>query len=103
MQTFRKFLPEGMSIILTLKENDSITSVPFDYYRATGSPRWLELWNNSALVLDCEIGDNYQKVFGGVLIYLKKFTLEVNNTGYLSPDEIMNNEAKQTMILDAFG
>ena len=42
LPSFRKLQPGGLRIILTLKEDDDgIKNIPFEYYRARGSPRWL--------------------------------------------------------------
>ena len=98
---FRKFQPQGLRIILILKEGDNIKNIPFEYYQATGTTRWLEIWNNNVLVIDCSIGDNYEKLFEGVNIYLSKFMTD-NEELPPDPDDIMDNEAKQSMILEAF-
>ena len=41
LATFRKLQPPGLRIILTLKEDDDIKNIPFDYYLAIGELRWL--------------------------------------------------------------
>jgi hypothetical protein len=50
-------------------------------------------------VLDCQIGDNYSKLFEGVNSYLSKYMND--NQELQDPDDIMDNEIKQSMIIDS--
>ena len=50
-------------------------------------------------MLECEIGDNFEKLFEGVIIYLSKYMSD--NEELQDPDDIMDNEAKQSMILES--
>lgn len=65
-------MPDGIIILITLNDDDQIGDTPFNYYLFKSNKRWLEIWKDKNLVLECSIGKDMINLIKGITYYLDK-------------------------------
>jgi hypothetical protein len=58
--------------LLTLKEDDVVPEIPFYYYLRKGTKRRLTIWSDRSVVLECELGKEWEQIIKIVNNYLQR-------------------------------
>ncbi len=57
---FKKMISKGIVVVLKLPSDETIDSIPFDYYQIKGSKKMIDILKDDKLLLSCEIGNSYE-------------------------------------------